>query len=153
MYETGEHAGRLLLDMLAGRARYAVCWHRLPLMSHTLRSTTLDGPMLDAVNAARALEAEGLPAVSVFGGFSLADIAAPCVSVVATCRTEERQVATTLTQGAAMSASEKPPNTETAGRPSASRARAAFTASSMGPSSVVLRSVWLISGSRCQHTA
>ena len=90
MYETGEHAGRLLLDMLAGRARYAVCWHRLPLMSHTLRSTTLDGPMLDAVNAARALEAEGLPAVSVFGGFSLADIAAPCVSVVATCRTDER---------------------------------------------------------------
>ncbi|MFT3812982.1 MAG: M81 family metallopeptidase [Acidovorax sp.] len=89
MYETGEHAGRLLLQMLRGEARYRVCWHRLPLMSHTLRSTTLGGPMLDAVEAARALERGGLPAVSVFGGFSLADIEAPCVSVVATCREEE----------------------------------------------------------------
>lgn len=89
MYETGEHAGRLLLQMLRGEARYRVCWHRLPLMSHTLRSTTLDGPMRDAVEAARALERSGLPAVSVFGGFSLADIEAPCMSVVATCREED----------------------------------------------------------------
>ncbi|MBO9678717.1 MAG: M81 family metallopeptidase [Acidovorax sp.] len=96
MYETGEHAGRLLLQMLRGEARYCVCWHRLPLMSHTLRSTTLAGPMHDAVEAARALERSGLPAVSVFGGFSLADIEAPCVSVVATCREEE----TTATQAA-----------------------------------------------------
>lgn len=86
MYETGDHAGRLLLQMLRGEARYRVRWHALPLMSHTLRSTTLDGPMRDAVEAARGLEHEGLPAVSVFGGFSLADIAAPCMSVVATCR-------------------------------------------------------------------
>jgi microcystin degradation protein MlrC len=93
MYETGEHAGRLLLQMLRGEARYRVRWHRLPLMSHTLRSTTLDGPMRDAVEAARALERGGLPAVSVFGGFSLADIAAPCMSVVATCREESSAAA------------------------------------------------------------
>lgn len=93
MYETGAHAGRLLLDMLAGRARYGVRWHRLPLMSHTLRSTTLEGPMRDAVEGARALEAQGLPAVSVFGGFSLADIEAPCMSVVATCRLAEQDAA------------------------------------------------------------
>ncbi len=89
MYETGEHAGRLLLQMLRGEARFRVCWHRLPLMSHTLRSTTLEGPMRDAVENARALERSGLPAVSVFGGFSLADIEAPCMSVVATCRIED----------------------------------------------------------------
>ncbi|WP_367066817.1 M81 family metallopeptidase [Oryzisolibacter sp. LB2S] len=88
MYETGEHAGRLLLQMLRGEARYRVCWHPLPLMSHTLRSTTLTGPMRDAVDGARALEAQGLPAVTVFAGFSLADIESPCMSVVATCRTD-----------------------------------------------------------------
>lgn len=63
-----------------------------------------------------------------------------------------RQVATTLMHGASMSASEKPPNTDTAGRPERSSARAFSTASRMGPSSVVLRSVWLMSGRRCQHT-
>lgn len=86
MYETGEHAGRLLLSMLQGRERYAVCWRQLPLMSHTLRSTTLGGAMRHAVDTARAAEASGMPAVSVFAGFSLADIEAPCVSVVVTGR-------------------------------------------------------------------
>ena len=84
MYETGEHAGRLLLAMLAGKQRYAVRWHQLPLMSHTLRSTTLYGAMARAVQAARAAEHEGMSAVSIFAGFSLADIEAPCVSVVVT---------------------------------------------------------------------
>ena len=84
MYETGAHAGRLLLAMLAGEQRYAVRWRQVPLMSHTLRSTTLGGAMLHAVQAARAAEAMGTPAVSVFAGFSLADIEAPCVSVVVT---------------------------------------------------------------------
>ena len=86
MYETGEHAGRLLLAMVPGRQAHAVCWRQLPLMSHTLRSTTLGGAMQRAVEAARAAEAGGVPAVSGFAGFSLADIEAPCVSVVATGR-------------------------------------------------------------------
>ena len=93
MYETGEHAGRLLLQMLRGEARFRVCWHRVPLMSHTLRSTTLDGPMRDAVEAARALERAGLPAVTVFSGFALADIEAPCMSVVASCRVGDEAAA------------------------------------------------------------
>ncbi len=84
MYETGQHAGRLLLAMLGGKESYAVRWRQLPLMSHTLRSTTLSGAMMRAVQAARAAEHEGVPAVSVFAGFSLADIEAPCVSVVVT---------------------------------------------------------------------
>ena len=93
MYETGEHAGRLLLQMWRGEAQYEVIWKQLPLMSHTLRSTTLNGPMRDACERARQLEQqEHLPAVTMFGGFSLADIPAPCVSVVATCRTGAQDV-------------------------------------------------------------
>lgn len=84
MYETGQHAGRLLLAMLQGRQRYTVRWRQLPLMSHTLRSTTLSGAMQRAVQAAGAAENAGIPAVTVFAGFSLADIEAPCVSVVVT---------------------------------------------------------------------
>lgn len=84
MYETGEHAARLLLAMLEGRGKYTVRWHQLPLMSHSLRSTTLEGAMKRAVEAAQAAERDGLPAATVFAGFSLADIEAPCVSVVVT---------------------------------------------------------------------
>lgn len=86
MYETGAHVARLLLGMLAGGPRYGVRWRALPLMGHTLRSTTLGGAMAQAVETARAHEARGLPALTVFAGFALADIAAPCVSVVATVR-------------------------------------------------------------------
>lgn len=84
MYETGERAGRLLLAMVRERQRHVVLWKRLPLMSHTLRSTTLSGAMRQAVESACAAEAGGVAAVSVFAGFALADIEAPCVSVVVT---------------------------------------------------------------------
>jgi microcystin degradation protein MlrC len=87
MYETGEHVARLVWEMLQGRRRFAVRWQPLPLMSHTLRSTTLGGAMAQAVAAAREAEAEGVAAMSVFAGFSLADIARPGVSVVATVDT------------------------------------------------------------------
>lgn len=83
MYETGEHAGRLLFGMLDGRCRPALAWRQLPLMTHTLRSATDQGAMRAAVEAARQLEAQGLLAVSVLAGFSLADIERPCISVVA----------------------------------------------------------------------
>lgn len=84
MYETGEHAGRLILNMLQNNAHYKVYWKQLPLMSHTLRSTTLEGAMMRAVDSAQIAESEGIAAVSVFAGFSLADIEAPCMSVVVT---------------------------------------------------------------------
>ncbi len=93
MYETGAHAGRLLLEMAQGGTRYGVCCKRLPLMSHTLRSTTLEGAMQGAVEAARGAERSGLPALSVFAGFSLADIDAPCMSVVATGRAQDMAAA------------------------------------------------------------
>ncbi|WP_042290994.1 M81 family metallopeptidase [Paraburkholderia mimosarum] len=85
MYETGEHAARLLLDRLHGRVRPVLAWRQPPLMTSTLRSATAEGAMRRAVEAARAAEAEvdGVLAVSVLPGFSLADIPAPCISVVA----------------------------------------------------------------------
>jgi microcystin degradation protein MlrC len=52
------------------------------LLTHTLRSASADGAMKRALDAARAAEADGMLAVSVLAGFSLADIAAPCISVV-----------------------------------------------------------------------
>jgi microcystin degradation protein MlrC len=82
MYETGAHAARLLFDLIHRRTRPVVAWRQPPLLTHTLRSATAEGAMKRAVDAARAAEAEGMLAVSVLSGFSLADIAAPCISVV-----------------------------------------------------------------------
>ncbi|CAJ0742913.1 hypothetical protein R16034_03384 [Ralstonia edaphis] len=82
MYETGEHAGRLLFDKLAGRANPVLAWRRLPMVTHTLRSRTDEGAMHRAVALAKQAENDGMLAVSVLAGFGLADIAAPCLSVV-----------------------------------------------------------------------
>jgi microcystin degradation protein MlrC len=82
MYETGAHAARLLFDLLHQRAWPVIAWRQPPLLTHTLRSATAEGAMKRAVDAARAAEADGMLAVSILPGFSLADIAAPCISVV-----------------------------------------------------------------------
>ena len=82
MYETGAHAARLLFDRLHGRSHPVIAWRQPPLLAHTLRSATAEGAMERAVKAARAAEADGMLAVSVLSGFSLADIEAPCISVV-----------------------------------------------------------------------
>ena len=82
MYETGAHAGRLLVDMISGRIKPKLAWRRLPLILNTLCSRTDIGPMHEAVELARAAEAQGMLGVSVLAGFSLADIEAPCISVV-----------------------------------------------------------------------
>ena len=56
MAETGEHAGRLMMDLLAGRTRPVTHLVQLPLLSHTLRSNTNEGAMQRAVEAARRAE-------------------------------------------------------------------------------------------------
>lgn len=82
MYETGEHAGRLLFDSMDGKCKPVIAWRSLPLVSHTLRSNTAEGAMRDAVQAARNAEAAGALGVSILAGFGLADIPNPCLSVV-----------------------------------------------------------------------
>ena len=83
MYETGAHAGRLLMDMLKQRIAPVMAWRRLPLLSHTLMSNTSAAAMQRAVEAAVAAETEpGILAVSIMAGFSLADFEGAGVSVV-----------------------------------------------------------------------
>ena len=86
MFETGAHAARLLFAAIDQRRKPALAWARPPLLSHTLRSATGEGAMQRAVQAAQRWENEGLLAVSVFAGFSLADIADAGMSVVAVGR-------------------------------------------------------------------
>jgi len=83
MAETGEHAGRLMMDLLGGRTRPITRLVQLPLLSHTLRSNTNEGAMQRAVGAARRAEqTPGVLAVSVMAGFSLADFEDAGVSVI-----------------------------------------------------------------------
>ncbi|MEO6960104.1 MAG: M81 family metallopeptidase [Burkholderiaceae bacterium] len=82
MYETGEHAGRLLLAQLRGEINPVIAWRRLPLMTHTLKSADKSAAMHEAIQSAKAAERDGILAVSVLAGFALADITAPCISVV-----------------------------------------------------------------------
>ncbi|WP_244831269.1 M81 family metallopeptidase [Caballeronia sp. TF1N1] len=83
MYESGEHAARLLFNLIDEKVTPVIAWAQPPLLTHTLRSATASGAMKRAIEAARAAEGEeGVLAVSVLSGFSLADIASPCISVV-----------------------------------------------------------------------
>ena len=93
MYETGAKAGRLLARMLAGEIRPVIAWRRPPLMTHTLRVATARGAMRRAVQAARQAEREGLLSASVLAGFALADIPAPCLSIVAISNANPAQAA------------------------------------------------------------
>ena len=82
MYETGRRAGEILRRTLAGEIRPVMKWGRLPMLAHTLRMATHEEPMRGLIAMANAAEASGLLDVSVFGGFPLADIPRPGVSVV-----------------------------------------------------------------------
>jgi microcystin degradation protein MlrC len=83
MYETGEHAGRLLLDLLAQRAQPVIGWRQVPLLSATLTSNTSASAMQRAVQAAQQAEQEpGILAVSVLAGFPLSDFRDAGMSVV-----------------------------------------------------------------------
>ena len=89
MFETGEHAARVLFDWLDGGPRPHVAWAQPPLLSHTLRSATGEGAMQRAVERARQCERDGLLAATVFAGFSLADFQDAGVSVVTVGRTRD----------------------------------------------------------------
>ena len=83
MYETGEHAARLLFDRVHGRARPVIAWSQPPLLTHTLRSTT--DRRRDAARGGsgeRGRSATACWRCRCSSGFSLADIEAPCISVV-----------------------------------------------------------------------
>ena len=91
MAETGEHAGRLMMDLLSEQSRPITRWKQLPLLSHTLRSNTNEGAMQRAVESARQAELEqGVLAVSIMTGFSLADFADAGMSVIVVTDNDEQ---------------------------------------------------------------
>jgi len=84
MYEAGEHAGQLLVRTLAGEINPVMVWGSRPILAQTLRMGHEDEPMRSLLEMARTDEqVSGLLAVSVFGGFPLADIWDAGLSIVA----------------------------------------------------------------------
>ena len=83
MYETGEHAGRLLFDMLDGRIRPVLGYAHARVLAQTLAMNTNHGAMRAALAGAKWREKDpGILACSVFGGFPLADTPDAGMSVV-----------------------------------------------------------------------
>jgi microcystin degradation protein MlrC len=81
-YETGLQAGRIVLRALKGEIEPVMRWARRPLMTQTLCQATDEEPMAGLIAAARAAEAGGALAATVFGGFAHADIADVGLSAV-----------------------------------------------------------------------
>ena len=83
MFETGEHAGRLLVALLQQRAHPVTGWRQIPLLSATLTSNTSASAMQRAVAQAKLAEQRpGVLAVSVLAGFPLSDFQDAGMSVV-----------------------------------------------------------------------
>lgn len=82
MVETGRRAGELLLETLHGRIRPAMTLSRCALLPNLLRMVTDSPPMAELMRMARQAENQGALAVSVFGGFPLADTPFTGLSVV-----------------------------------------------------------------------
>ena len=82
MYEAGAHSARIMLRALKGEVRPVMSWGQRPILAQTLRMGHDDHPMGPLQAKARAEEANGLLAASLFGGFPLADIREAGLSVV-----------------------------------------------------------------------
>jgi len=82
MYETGLRSGKILIDALKGEVKPTMNWAHRPMLAHTLRMGTDDEPMGDLVAKAKTIEGQDALAVTVFGGFPLADFSDAGLSVV-----------------------------------------------------------------------
>lgn len=85
MVETGRRAAQLTLDIVESGVRPRKGFARPNVMSHTLRSATVeqDSAMYKLVEEAKQLEATGkVLSCSIFAGFSLADVPQVGMSVV-----------------------------------------------------------------------
>ncbi|MBL8705420.1 MAG: M81 family metallopeptidase [Rhodospirillales bacterium] len=74
MREAGEQAGRIVLDMLAGRTKPVMRWGNRPMIPHIMRQATDDEPMKSLIATAKRLEQGKVLAATVFAGFPHADI-------------------------------------------------------------------------------
>ena len=84
MPETGRRAGRLLREVLEGRLDPVTVRHAVPMLPDMVRGLTDRPPMSQLIAAAAAEEAAGMPCVTVFTGFPLADTADTGMTVLAT---------------------------------------------------------------------
>ncbi|MGO4852851.1 M81 family metallopeptidase [Phaeovulum sp. W22_SRMD_FR3] len=100
MVETGAHVARIFAPLLAGGARPAMALNHPPMLAATLRmNTTTDCAMTDLIAMARQAETRaGVQAVTVFGGFPLADLHETGLSILVVAQTPElaRDVAADL---------------------------------------------------------
>jgi microcystin degradation protein MlrC len=82
MYEAGVRSGNILINALKGRIKPTMDWANRPMLPHTLRMGTDEAPMGDLVARAKTIEDKNALAVTVFGGFPLADFNDAGLSVV-----------------------------------------------------------------------
>lgn len=74
MYETGEQAGRILIQSLKGEIEPAMVWDSRPMLTHMLQQRPTEYPMNEVMQIAKAAENDSSAlAATVFGGFPLAD--------------------------------------------------------------------------------
>lgn len=93
MYDAGRRAGRIVIGMLQGKLNPTMAWTGCPILPHTLRMGTDDSPMGDLVAEAKTIEGKDALAVTVFGGFPLADFHDAGLSVVTVTDNNQKSAA------------------------------------------------------------
>ena len=88
-YTTGARAGEILRRSLEHSITPVMAWGRRPMLAHTLCMNTAVSPMKDLIDRGLEAEAKDVLDVSVFGGFPLADIPRPGLSVVVVADRDE----------------------------------------------------------------
>ena len=89
MYETAVRAGNVLMASLAGERTPTMAWANAPMLPHVMRQGTDDFPNKELQARAKAMEAEGALAVSLFTGFPHADIVQAGLSAVVVTDSDE----------------------------------------------------------------
>jgi len=84
MRDCGRHTARIALDAMAGRVQPVVAWGNVPVLVHLQRMDTGQPPWTELIAMAREAETRrGVLAVSVLGGFPLADTREAGLSCIA----------------------------------------------------------------------
>lgn len=83
MAQVGEQVGKILLRAIEGEVTPVMAWGNRPLLAQTLRMGHEDQPMGGLLEMARRAESGGLLAMTVFGGFPLADVEQAGLSAIA----------------------------------------------------------------------
>ncbi len=91
MFEVGQKAARLLLNIMSGKVRPTMAWSKLPLIVPAENCQTYRGPMHKLIQAAQALETAGkAEAVSIFPVQPWLDIKEMGSAVVAVTNNDQR---------------------------------------------------------------